>query len=134
MTVTRNLTADERAAVFARIKPVGGFKPAQERKPFGMQPIAWEDKLGNLDEWREHQGQGRAIAPVLSNEAKTQSVRHSIVGRLKKVYPGESWSTFVDNKQIFLRYNGKVRSYATRQRLENVASDNADAEQLFATG
>ena len=134
MTVTRNLTADERAAVFARIKPVGGFKAAQERKPFGMQPVPWEDKLGNLDDWRSRAGQGRAIAPVLSSEAKTQSVRSSIVGRLKKVYPGESWSTFVDNKQIFLRYNGKIRSYATRQRLAEVPREQEEQNELFATG
>ena len=142
MTATRNLTADERAAVFARIKPVGGFKPVKERKPFGTQPIAWENKLGNLDEWREHVGQGRAIAPVLSNVAKTASVRQSITTRLKKLFPGESWSTFTDDKYIYLKFCGKVRQYSARQRDEqepaqapaSEAQQNGTYHELFATG
>ena len=132
MPTNRILTQQEREAVLAKVKPVGDFKPANSRAPFGMQPVPWEERLGSLDEYRQHVGMGRAILPVLSDRIKTASVQNSILARLKKLYPEESWSTYVEGKQILLKFNGPKRHHIRRNTDEHDRRDSPNESELFA--
>lgn len=111
MAGVRVLTQTEREEVLQNVKPFGQFKMPKERKPFGSEPIPWEQRLGNLDEWRKHPGMGRAIVKKLADPAKTQSVQNSIGNRLRRLYPNESWSTYVDAEYVFLKFGGLKRQY-----------------------
>ena len=129
MAGVRVLTQTEREEVLANVKPFGGFKPPKERKPFGSEPIPWEQRLGSLEDFRKHQGMGRAIVKKLADSAKTQSVQNSIGNRLRRLYPEESWSTYVDAEYIFLKFGGQKRVY----RREDGAAPAAEAESgLFS--
>ncbi len=130
----RVLSQEEREAVLARVRPQGAFKPAKQRTPFGVQPVPWEEKLGNLDEWRENRGKGRAILPALATASKSQSVCNSIMSRLRKLFVSESWTAYVgdDGKNILLRFNGPKRTYE-RQNGENGNTHDSDGGHgLFA--
>lgn len=129
MAATRVLSQEEREEILAHIKPTGAFKPPKERRPFGSQPVMWEEQLGDLNEWRKHPGMGRAIVEKLTDPVKTQSVQNSILNRLRKLYPEESWSTFVDGKYVYLKFGGAKRSYAERIRRE---SGEGSGHGLFA--
>lgn len=138
MPNTRVLTQAEREAVLDRIKPTGGFKSVHNKKPVGMPTLLWEEKLGDLNEYREHKGMGRAIVPVLTDPAKTQSVQISIATRLRRLFPKESWTTYVEGQMIFLKFNGDRRVVKTsnRRRPRNATRSNSrrtsNVENLFA--
>ena len=121
--------------VVQRVKPVGTFEaPPVTNTPFGQTPIPWEEKLGDLNEWREHQGSGRKILPVLADKVKTASVCNSILQRLRKLFPNESWTTYQREGSIFLRYNGPRRHRTTHQRQENGDEQSDDSELFAQTG
>ena len=114
MATTRILSQTEKEKVLAQVEPSGEFESPQRKVARGIQPIRWEDRLGDLNAWRAHEGMGRAIVPVFSNAAKTQAVRNSIGNRLKRLYPDESWTTYVgrDGKFVYLKFGGKKRTNA----------------------
>ena len=114
MATTRILSQTEKEKVLAQVEPYGAFEAPQRKVARGVQPIRWEDRLGDLNEWRAHEGMGRAIVPVFLNAAKTQAVRNSIGNRLKRLYPDESWVTYIggDGKFVYLKYGGKKRPTA----------------------
>lgn len=131
MPTNRIMTAEERMKVLQRVKPVGTFEqPPSTGTPFGQTPIPWEDRLGNLDEWREHRGAGRKILPALSDRIKSTSVSNSILQRLRKLYPNESWAIYVKDGGIFLKFNGERRHRTTRPRSES--GGQSDDTELFA--
>ena len=127
MATTRVLSQTEKERVFATVVPYGEFEAPHRTTSQGVQPIKWEDKLGNLNEWREHQGMGRAIMPVLASAAKTTAVRNSIGNRLLRLHPNESWTTYVNGKFLFLKFNG-----AKRTRARNGNSNGNPVSELFS--
>ncbi len=83
----------------------------------GREVIRWEDNLP-LDVFRAHKGLGAAILAVFehtdvdgptgeTDTKTTDSVRNAIVGRLSKVYPSESWTTYVHDGMVWLKFNGE---------------------------
>lgn len=119
----RILSQTERERTLAKVKPSGEFESPNRKATRGVQPIKWEDRLGDLDEWRQHKGMGRAIVPVLANSAKTAAVRTSIGNRLKKLHPDESWTTYVNGKFIYLKFGGAKRTHAPRINLVQPAPE-----------
>lgn len=142
--MNRVMTSEEKQKVLQRVKPVGKWQaPPVREVPFGNPPVLWEEQIGDLDEWRQHQGEARKILPLLANKAKTDSVCNSIRNRLNKLFEKESWAVFPQTggtpqtDGIFLRFNGakSTRERKNRQRTAGSASDAAEeGDGLFATG
>ena len=81
----------------------------------GLQPtVAWEEKLGDLDEWRTHEEYGRKILPLLFSAEKSESLSNSVQSRLRRLYPNESWIAWVGEDGIYLKCNGQRRTRAER--------------------
>jgi len=107
----------------------------------GREAIRWEVKL-NLELFRAHAGNGAAILPVLTmrvldngapgnedvfvdvyDEKATKSIRASITGRLAKVAPGESWTTYEMDEMIYLKFNGAKVKREAKPRTDEVAGE-----------
>lgn len=83
----------------------GDFRPPPSIAR-GREVVRWEDRLP-LEEFRKHKGMGAAILDEMEGDKATASVRNMIVGRLSKVFPGESWVTYVSDGWIWLKFNGE---------------------------
>ena len=116
------ITQEEKQQVLSNVRPLGQWKSPKERRPFGNSPTRWETQLGDLQEWRDHPGLGRAIVKKLADPVKNDSVRISIQNRLRVLFPSESWVTFVDGAYICLKFNGQ-----RRPRVERPSDDDGNA-------
>jgi len=123
----RIMTFEQKQAVLQRVKPDSTFHEPPARTPFLNRPVPWEERLGNLEQWRKNQGRDRKILPALATEAQTSSVCNSIMQRLRKLFPNESWTCHVVNENVYLRYNGERRKYQRSDRKDS----NDDADSLF---
>lgn len=126
MPQNRIMTPEQRLAVLGRVKPQGGFIEPPQKNPFSQTPIPWEEQLGDLQEWRDHKGAGRKILPALADGVKTQSVMNSILARLRKLYPEESWSCYVNGSSVYLKFNGPRRHNRTSGAGTNERSGEDD--------
>ena len=126
MPATRIMPKEEREAVLAQIKPIGQFQPKRSRKMIERSTLPLEQRLGDLNEYRKHVGQGRAVVRRLENPARDASITNAILTRLRRLYPTESWSMYSEpgSKYLFLRFNGAKRSYASRQERQAVKDTN----------
>lgn len=139
-TKTRIMTFEDKVKVADRLKPQGEWDEPKPRSPWLNQPVKWEDKLGDLDEWRSHLGQGRKILPRLRSEKQTTSVCNSIQMRLRKLFPEESWICYTNEDGIYLKCNGKRRHFDRPRRRQGAppaepsgASDE-DSDLFAETG
>lgn len=135
MTATRYLTEEEKLKALGKVKLVGDWQAPPERQPFGHPAVPWEDQL-DLDEFRTNQGMEIKILPVAPaaiNSPKTQSICNSIMNRLRKLNPKESWTATPRGNGIYLRFNGTKR---VNQRRNGKATareaETQEGDALFA--